>query len=145
MRNWHPEDLPVNMLDPIWKCLVTNSYGQNQARLYMPDLTSRIQFGSVFPKKAWIMLCKTDPDLSGWPGPVLGKGICPEASWHAIKKSWGLVPSRTQPGCCQFPTVRLSCLLQQVAWIILCKTSLDLIGFWLTVSGLGQMDLLVSG
>ena len=28
----------------------------------MPDPTSRIRFSSVFPKKAWIILCKTDPD-----------------------------------------------------------------------------------
>ena len=30
----------------------------------MPDPTPRIRIGSVFPKKAWTMLCKTDPDPS---------------------------------------------------------------------------------
>ena len=35
---------------------------QNQAGWYMPDLTSRIRFSSVFPKKTRIMLRKTDPD-----------------------------------------------------------------------------------
>ena len=29
---------------------------------YMPDRTSRIRFSSVFPKKARMRLCKTDPD-----------------------------------------------------------------------------------
>ena len=28
----------------------------------MPDPTPRIRFSSVFPKKAWITLCKTDQD-----------------------------------------------------------------------------------
>ena len=42
---------------------------------------------------------------------------------------------------CQFLIFRLGCSLPQMAWIILCKTSLDLIWFWLTVSGFGPMDL----
>ena len=29
----------------------------------MPDPTSRVRFSSVFPKKAWIILCTTDLDL----------------------------------------------------------------------------------
>ena len=34
------------------------------------DLTSCVWFGSIFPKKAWIILCKTGPDLiwMTWPG-----------------------------------------------------------------------------
>ena len=40
----------------------------------------------------------------------------------------------------QFPTFRLSCILSQEAWIILYKTSLDPVRFWLTVSGLGLAD-----
>ena len=35
---------------------------QNRAGLYIPDLTCCILFSSVFPKKAWTILCKTDPD-----------------------------------------------------------------------------------
>ena len=35
---------------------------QNRAGLYMPDPTSRIGFCSIFPKKTWIILCKTDLD-----------------------------------------------------------------------------------
>ena len=51
---------PVNMLDPIWKHFGYGRYGQpnsqNRARLCMPDPTSCIQFGSVLPKKARIIL-----------------------------------------------------------------------------------------
>ena len=38
--------------------------------IYMPDLTSHIQFGSVLPKKAWIILCKTSlaPIWMAWSG-----------------------------------------------------------------------------
>ena len=37
-------------------------------------------------------------------------------------------------------TFRLSCVFLQTAQIILCKTSLDPVWFWLTVSGFGQTD-----
>ena len=45
---------------------------QNLAGLFMPDPTSRIRFSSVLPKKAWILLCRTErSDLDGlvriWP------------------------------------------------------------------------------
>ena len=33
---------------------------QNRPGPYMPDPTFRIRFSSVFPKKAWIILCETD-------------------------------------------------------------------------------------
>ena len=62
--------LPVNMLDPIRKHF---GYGQlwplrpvcslDQARSYLPDLTSHILFSSIFPKETWIILYKADPDL----------------------------------------------------------------------------------
>ena len=60
---------PVNMPDPIRKRF---GYGQlrplrpacsrNRAGSYTLDPTSHIHFSSVFPKKAWIILCKTEPD-----------------------------------------------------------------------------------
>ena len=68
---------PVNMPDPIRKCF---GYGQlwplwpacsqNRAESYMPDPTSRIRFSFIFPKKARIILCKTDPDPNwmAWSG-----------------------------------------------------------------------------
>ena len=64
------EENPVNMPDPIRKCfgysqlwLSRPMCSQNQARLYMPYQTSCTHFSSIFPKKAWIVLCKTDLDL----------------------------------------------------------------------------------
>ena len=47
---------------------------------------------------------------------------------------------RTQPKRYQFVTFRLGCVLPQTVRIILCKTSLDPIWFWLTVSSFGQKD-----
>ena len=81
---------------------------------YMPDLTSRIRFGSVFSKKAWIILCKTGP------GPIwMAWSGCPEASRCA--RIIGPGSGRTQPARYQFPTFRLGCVLPQTAWAILCK------------------------
>ena len=63
-------NVPVNMPDPIRKRSVgygqlrplRPAYSQNRAGSYVLDPTSRILFSSVFPKKAWAILCKTDPD-----------------------------------------------------------------------------------
>ena len=106
----------------------------------MPDLTSCIQSGSVFPKKAQIRLCKSDPDPS-WMA-LSGFGQT-HLVWKQARaqESSGPVSGRMQLACYQFPTLRLGCILPQAAQIILCKTSLDLIQFWPTRSGLGQMDL----
>ena len=43
---------------------------QNGARSYMPDPSFHIWFGSVFPKKAWTILCKTNlnPIWIAWSG-----------------------------------------------------------------------------
>ena len=38
------------------------AFSQNQAGPYMPGPTSRIRCSTVFPKKAWIISRKTDPD-----------------------------------------------------------------------------------
>ena len=60
---------PVNMPDPIRKRFgygqlrpLRPACSQNRAGLFVPVPTSRIRFGSVFSKKAWIILRKTDPD-----------------------------------------------------------------------------------
>ena len=132
------------MLDPVWKHfgngLLQPAYSQNWAKLYMPDLTSHIWFGSVLTKKAQIRLCKTGPDpvwmawsdfgqtcpdnivqnWPGWPGQILTKHI------------WS--------GCYQFPIFRLSCILPQTTQIIQYKANMDPVWFRLTVSGFGQMD-----
>ena len=64
------DTFPVNMLNPTQKRfghsqlrLIRPVCSQNQARLYVPDPTSYIQFSSVSPKKAWTILCKTNLNL----------------------------------------------------------------------------------
>ena len=87
--------------------------------------------GSHCAKPAWVW--------SGWCGQVLAKHtgsgskpVCKNnQAWFWLNASSPL----------QFLTFKFSSVFPQTAWIILCKTSPDLIWFWLTVSGLGQMDL----
>ena len=75
---------------------------QNRAGSYMPDPASCIRFSSVFPKKAWIILCKTDPDpiWVAWPGfgqtPLVWKQA-------GVPKSSSPVSGRTQTVRYQFP------------------------------------------
>ena len=113
---------PVNMPDSIRKRL---GYGQlwasYRAGSYMPDPTSRIRFGSVFPKTAWIILCKPDPDpiWMAWSGFVQTHLVQQQAG---VQESSGPVSGRTQPARYQFPTFRLGCILPQTARMILCKT-----------------------
>ena len=105
----------------------------------MPDPTSRIRFSSIFPKKAWITSCKTDPDTicMAWSGFGQTHLVLKQAG---VQESSGPVSGRTKQARYQFPTFRLGSLLPQTSRIILCKTSLDTIEFWLTVSGFGQTD-----
>ena len=80
---------PVNMPDLIWRRFgcgqlwpLQPACSQNQAGSCMPEPASCIQFGCVFPKKAQIILWKTNQgsDLDGlvrfWED-----APCPEASW----------------------------------------------------------------
>ena len=93
-----------------------------------PDFPHLIQFR--FPKKAWSILCKTDPDpiWMAWYG------------FGQMQKPSCLVSGRTQLARHQFPTFRLSCVLPQTSQIMLCRTRPDPIWFWLIVSGFGQTD-----
>ena len=102
--------------------------------MYIMDPTSCIRFSSVFPKKARTILCKTDPDLI-W---MAWSGFGP--THH--QESLGPILGRTQQACYQFPIFRLGCVLPPTAQIMLCKTRLDQIWFWLTVSlsSFGQID-----
>ena len=88
----------------------------------MPDPTFRILFSSVFPKKAWAILYKTDPDpiRMAWPG--LAK-LDQVRKQTGVQESSGLVSGRTQPACYQFPSFRFGCVLPQTSRIILNKTS----------------------
>ena len=138
---------PVNMPDPIqkhfgysqlWPLLPECS--QNQPGSYMPDLTSCIHFSSIFPKKAWIILCKTDPDPI-WM--ACSRFDQTHLVWKlaGVQESSGPVSDRMQLTCYQFPTFGLSSVLPQTPRMIVCKTSLDPIQFWLIASGFGQTDL----
>ena len=135
---------PVNMLDLIWKCF---GYGQlwplwptcSQIQFCTLEEQNQIKCGKLDLVNMIIsILCKTGSDLDGlvrfWPN-----ASGPEASWCA--GIIGLGSGRMQLACYLFAIFRLCCNLPQIAQITLCKTSLDLIWFWLTVSGFGQMDL----
>ena len=137
---------PVNMPAPIWKhfgysqlWLLWPACGLNRAGLYMPDRTSRIWFSSIFPKKAGIILCKTNLDLIwvAWSGFGQTHLVWKKAS---VQESPGPVSGRMKMARYQFPTFTLGCVLPQTFQIILYKTSVDPIWFWQTVSGLGWMD-----
>ena len=88
---------------------VYGHYGQRAARfgpdsIIMLDLTSHICFSSIFPKKAWIILCKTDPDpiWMAWPGfgqmPLVWKQA-------GEQDSSGPVSGRTQLACYPHTTI----------------------------------------
>ena len=93
----------------------------------MPDPTSRIRFSSVFPKKAWIILCKTDPN-STWSGLGQTHLVWKQAG---VQESSGPVSGRTQPARFQFATDVPDKIVQNRP---------DPIYFWLIMSGFGQTD-----
>ena len=98
---------------------------------YMPDSTFCIRFSSVFPKKEWIILCKTDPDpiWMAWSGSGQTHLVWKQAR---VQESSGQVSGRTQLGYYQFPifsTFRLGSFLPQTSQIILCKTTLDPVSY----------------
>ena len=102
----------------------------------LPHPTSCIRFGSGSAKEGPDHTEKNLPgsDLDDlvrfWPN-----GSGPEASRCAriIRPGSG----RSQTARYQLPTLRLDCVLAQTARIILCKTSRDPIGFWLTTLEFG--------
>ena len=84
----------------------------------MLDQTSCIWFSSIFPKKAWTILWKTDPDLiwRTWSGFGQTRLIQKQAG---VQKSSGLVSGRMQPAHYQFPTFKLGCVLLRTVLIII--------------------------
>ena len=106
---------PVNMPDPLRKrfgygqlwplrpvmAITASVQPESGWIVYMPDPTSRIRFSSVFTKKAWITLCKTDPDpiWMAWSG---------FGQTHLVWKQAGVQDHRArflaglQPARCQF-------------------------------------------
>ena len=112
-------------------------YGQRAARIrpasiIMPDPTSRIRFSSVFPDKAWITLCKTDPGpiWMAWSGFGQTRLVRKQTG---VPESSGPVSVRRQPARYQFPTSRLGSVLPQTSRTTLWKTSPVPIWFWLIV------------
>ena len=107
--------------------LVTASYGhygQRAARIG-PDSICRIRLPvSVFPKKAWTILCKTDPDpiWVAWSGFGQTHLFQKQAG---LQESLGPVSDRKQPARYQFPTFRLGSNLPQTSRILMWKTSPD--------------------
>ena len=83
--------------------------------VYMPGPSSRIRFGSVFPKKALIVLCKTDPALTwmAWSGFGRTRLVRKQAS---VQESSGPVLAEcTEPDRYQFPASRLGSVLLPTA------------------------------
>ena len=101
--------------------------------------TSHVRFGPILAQKARFIMCKTDPNpiWMSWSGFGQTHLVRKQAS---VQESSGPVSGRTQPACYQFPTFRLGSVFAQMARIIVCKTSLDPVWFWLSVSGFGQTD-----
>ena len=129
------------MQDPIRK-----HFAYTQIWPLRPELGQILYAVSDFLYLIWFHSSKENLDhvqnqpgnQSRWPGQVLAKHICLEASWCAgiIRPGSG----KMQLARYRVPTFRLCCVLPKTALIILCKTSQDQIWFWLTVSGLGQTD-----
>ena len=79
----------------------------------MPDPTPHICFSSVFPKKAWIILCKTTPDpiWMAWSGFGQTHLVWKQAG---VQESSGPVSGRMQLARYQIPTFRLSSVLPDI-------------------------------
>ena len=131
------------MPDPIQKHFGYGRYGQHAARIRLDHIcqiwlpaSDSVPFFKKGPDHTVQNQPRSNLDGLGrfWPS-----ASGPEASRCA--RIIGPDSGRTQTACYQFPTFRLSCTIPQTAQIILCKTSLGPIWFWLTVSGFGQTDL----
>ena len=99
--------LPVNMLDPIWKCF---GYGQKRS-----DFLDCFQFW--FSKEGMGHAVQNRPrsDVDGL-ARVWLNSLGLKASWCA--GIMGLVPGRVQPACYLFPIFRFGCVLSQMSPIV---------------------------
>ena len=100
---------------------------QNRAR---SDFLHLIWFR--FSKEDLDILCKTKPAPIGIARSGFGQVHLVQE--QASVQQPGPVSGKTQPARYQFATFRLGCVLPEMAFIILRKTRLDPIWFWLTVS-----------
>ena len=119
---------PVNMPDPIRKRFgycqlwpLRPACSQNRPGSYMPDLTPRIRFSSIFSKQGMdhIKQNRLGSDLDGL---VRAHLVWKQAG---VQESSGPVSGRTQPARYQFPSFTLRFVLPLASRIILCKTSRD--------------------
>ena len=133
---------PVNMPDLIQKHFGSGHYGQHAARI-RPESISQIQLptsvSALFFQRRHGSYCAKPPQIrSGWPGQGLAKH-----TWSGSKLVCRNHRAQFLAGC-NWPATRFplsdSVPFFQTSQIILSKTSPDLIQFWLTVSGFGQMD-----
>ena len=106
----------------------------------MPETGQIVYARSDFLHLIWVrffkegldILCKTNPALIWMARSVLPSASGPEASQCARIIGPGFWQSATSP--LPVRTFRLGCVHPEMACIILCKTRLDPIWFWLTVS-----------
>ena len=79
----YPSKYAGSDLEVFWLWQLLPACSQHQARLYMPNPTSCIQFSSVLPKKAQLILYKTHLDLirTAWSGFV-------QCIWSRSKNRW---------------------------------------------------------
>ena len=104
---------------------VTASVQPELGRIVYAGSDFRIRFSSVFSKKAWIILCKTDPDLIfGWPGQGLAKRIWSESKPVSRNHLARFLAGRKRTAT-SFPLSDSVFVLPQTSRIILCKTSSD--------------------
>ena len=131
----------VNMLDPIWKWFGSGHYGHCAAGIGPDSASDVVPFFQRRPRsycavlviwKAWSGVGQMHLVWKAWSGVGQMHLVWKQAGGQ---EALGLVLAE-----CNRPTFRLGCLLPLTALIVLCKTSLGPIWFWLTVSGLGQMD-----
>ena len=90
----------------------------------MSDPTSRTRFSSVFPKKAWVISCKTYPDPIWMAWSEFGQTHLGREQ-AGVQKLIGLVCGKVQQARYQFATFRLSSVLPETCRIISCQTSSD--------------------
>ena len=128
-----------SQLSPLWPAHSQNRAGSCICQIRLPASDS-VSFLQRRPRQHCAKSAQIWSDLDGLVrfGP---NGSGPETSWCA--RIIGPSSGRMQLARQQFPTFKHGCVLlhPQTVQIILYKTILYLLWFWLVVSGLGQTDL----
>ena len=105
-----------------------------------PELGRILYAGSNFPHPIQFCPSKEGPDHSVRNGlDLIWMAWSGFGQMHLVQMQTGVTESlgptsgRMQSASYQFTTFTLACILPQTAWIILCKTSLGPVWFWLIV------------